>query len=102
MSVVESARAAMEAYGDKLIARGSFGEHFTDDVTIEIVGAGQTAQGRAAVEGMIRAFHEQMFDGKPELKTLIVEGNRAAVEGDFVGRHTGEFAGIAPTGRQVR
>ena len=56
----------------------------------------------AAVEGMIRAFHEQMFDAKPEIKTLLVEGNRAAIEADFVGRHTGEFGGIAPTGQQVR
>jgi predicted ester cyclase len=102
MTVVESGRATIEAYLEKLVARGPFADHFTDDVTIEIVGAGQTAQGREAVEGMIRAFHEQMFDAKPELKTLIAEDNRAAVEADFVARHTGEFAGIAPTGRQLR
>ena len=102
MTLVESGRATMEAYIEKLVARGPFAEHFTDDVSLEIVGAGQTAQGRATVEGMIRAFHEQMFDAKPELKTLIAEGDRAAIEADFVARHTGEFAGIAPTGRQLR
>jgi len=92
----------MEAHIEKLVARGPLAEHLTDDVRIEIVGAGQTAQGRAAVEGMIRAFHEQLFDAKPELKTLLAEGDRAAIEADFVGRHTGDFAGIAPTGRQLR
>jgi predicted ester cyclase len=102
MTVVESGRATMEAYLEKLAARGPFAGHFADDVMLEIVGAGQITQGRAAVEGMIRAFHEQMFDATPEVKTLIVEGNRAAAEVDFVARHTGEFAGIAATGRQLR
>jgi predicted ester cyclase len=102
VTVVESGRATMEAYINKVITRGSYGEHFTDDVSIDVVGTGQTARGRAAVEGMIRAFHEQMFDAQLELKTLIVEGDRAAAEADFVARHTGEFAGIAPTGRQLR
>ena len=50
----------------------------------------------AAVEGMIRAFHEQMFDASMELKTLLVEGDRAAaIEGTLLRRHTGEFAGTA-------
>jgi predicted ester cyclase len=102
MTAVESARATMEAYIATLVARGPIAEHFTDDVTLEIVGAGQTAHGRAEVEGAIRVFHEQMFDAKPELKTLVAEGNRAAIEADFVARHTGEFAGIAPTGRELR
>ncbi len=102
MTAVESGRATMEAYIDKLVARGSFADHFADDVTIEVVGASQTAQGRAAVESMIRYLHEQAFDGRPELKSLIVEGDRAAIEADFVGQHTGEFAGIAPTSRQLR
>jgi predicted ester cyclase len=91
----------MESYIQALGARGSFSEYFSDDVTIEIVGTGQSAHGRSAVEGMIRAFHEQMFDGQPELKTLVVEDTHAALEADFVARHTGEFAGIAPTGREI-
>ena len=99
---VETGRATMEAYLEKLGRRGPFAEHFTDDVTLDVVGSGQSAQGRAAVEGMIRVFHEQLFDAKPEIKTLAVEGNRAALEADFVGQHTGEFAGIAATGRFVR
>jgi len=102
MTMIDSARATMEKYLEALVARGNFGEYFSDDVTIEVVSAGQTARGRAGVEGMIRALHEQMFDGKPELRTLVVEGNHAALEADFVARHIGEFAGIAPTGRELR
>ena len=33
---------------------------------------------------------------------LLADTGKAAIEADFVGTHTGEFAGIAPTGRDVR
>ncbi len=31
-----------------------------------------------------------------------MDEGKAAIEADFVGTHTGEFAGIQPTGRSVR
>lgn len=102
MTVVDTGRATMDGYLDTLVARGDFAAYFADDVTIEVVGSGQTGQGRAEVEGMIRYIHEQAFEARPELKSLCVDGTRAALEADFVGRHTGEFAGIAPTGRDIR
>jgi predicted ester cyclase len=69
---------------------------------MEVFGTGQTAQGRSAVEGMIRYLHEQVFDGTPALKSLVVEREEAAIEADFVGRHTSDFAGIPASGREVR
>jgi predicted ester cyclase len=104
MTITESGRTTMDAYLQALTTRGSFADFFTDDVTLDMVGAGLSAQGRADVEGFIRSAHEQAFDGRPELKSLIVspDGQRAAVEVDFVGRHTAEFAGIPATGRNVR
>jgi predicted ester cyclase len=36
------------------------------------------------------------------VKNLVVAEGQAAVEADFVGTHTGEFAGIAATGKDVR
>ena len=33
---------------------------------------------------------------------VLAEDDHAVVEGDFVGIHTAEFAGIAATGRSVR
>jgi predicted ester cyclase len=102
MTATQSGRAMLEAYVDALVARGNYGEYLDDGVVVEVVGTGQTAEGRAAVEGMIRYLHEQVFDGKPELKTLVVDGDQAAIEADFVGRHTAEFAGIPASGREVR
>jgi predicted ester cyclase len=102
MTLVDSGRATMDAYLEALLARGPFADHFTEDVTIDVVGSGQTGHGRAAVESMIRFVHEQAFDARAEVKSLIVDGDRAALEADFVGRHIGEFAGLAATGRDLR
>jgi predicted ester cyclase len=104
MTITESGRTTMDAYLQALTTRGAFADFLTDDVTLDMVGAGMTAQGRAQVENVIRYAHEQAFDGRPELKSLIVDpdGRRSAIEADFIGRHTGEFAGIPATGRNVR
>src|SRR6266852_3122544 len=100
--VVDTDRATMDAYIQALVARGAFADFFAEDVTIDVVGSGQAASGRAAVEGMIRYVHEQAFDARAELKSLIVADGRAALEADFVGRHIGEFAGVAATNRDIR
>jgi predicted ester cyclase len=102
MTVFDSSHATMDAYIQALLARGAFADYLAEDVTLDVVGSGQTGQGRPAVEGMIRYIHEQAFDARAEVKSLIVDGDRAALEADFVGRHIGEFAGIAATGRDLR
>jgi predicted ester cyclase len=102
MTAIDTGRAAMNAYLEALVARGAFADYLADDVAMEVIGSGQTARGKAAVEGMIRYLHEQAFDGTAEVKCLLVDGDCAALEADFVGRHIGEFAGIAATGRDVR
>jgi predicted ester cyclase len=104
MTITESGRTTMDAYLQALTTRDSFADFLTDDVTLDMIGAGLSAQGRAQVEDFIRYAHEQAFDGRPELKSLIVDpdGRRSAIEADFIGRHIGEFAGIPATGRNVR
>src|SRR5215218_1801114 len=104
MTTTEFGHDTMGGYLQALATRGAFAGFFTDGVTLDMIGAGQSARGRGQVEGFIRFAHEQAFDGRPELKSLIVDpdGRRSAVELDFVGRHTGEFAGIPATGRVVR
>jgi predicted ester cyclase len=92
----------MQHYLDALIKRGDFSQYFTDDVAATVEGTDQRADGREAAEHLIRFFHEKAFDARPELKTLLVDQNNAAIEADFAGTHTGEFAGVQPTGREVR
>ena len=95
-------RKTMQQYLDALVARADYGRYFTDDVVVTVEGSGQRAEGREAGEQLIRYMHEKAFDARPELKNLLVDEGKAAIEADFVGTHTGEFAGIQPTGRAVR
>jgi len=97
-----TAREAVSAYMKDLAARGDYGRFLTDDVRLTIEGTDQEATGREAVVQTIRFLHEQAFHAEPELKNLVAEAGRAAIEADFVGRHTGEFAGVPATGRDVR
>ena len=95
-------RQTMQHYLDALIKRGDFGRYFTPDVVVTVEGTGQRAAGREPAEQLIRFFHQQAFDARPELKNLLVDQDKAAIEADLAGTHTGEFAGIQPTGREIR
>jgi len=95
-------RKVMQEYIDALVKRADYPAYFTDDVVATFEGTDQRAVGREAAGQLIRYVHEGAFDARPELKNLLVDDGMAAIEADFVGTHTGEFAGIQPTGRPVR
>lgn len=97
----ENTGRVMEEYLEDLRRRGPYKRHFSDDVAFTMVGTEIEATGPDAVEQTIRYVHEGAFDASPEVKTLVAASDRAVVEFDFVGRHTGEFAGVAATGREV-
>lgn len=73
-----------------------------DDVVFTTMASGEEHQGREAVQAMLRFMYHVAFDAHAEVRTLVCEADHAVLEGLFVGRHTGEFAGIPPTGREVR
>jgi predicted ester cyclase len=95
-------RQVMQDYLDALIKRADFSRYFASDVVVTVEGTDQRADGREAAEQMIRYLHQQAFDARPELKNLLVDEDKAAIEADFAGTHTDEFAGVQPTGRAVR
>jgi predicted ester cyclase len=92
----------MTAYLDTLMARGAYEKFFTADASLYLMGTDQEAHGREQVTGMIRYLHEQAFDAHPQIKCLLVDGEKSAIEADFVGKHVAEFAGKAATGKEVR
>ena len=51
---------------------------------------------------MLRYVYHEAFEAKAETRNRIYAENNAVLEGDFVGKHIGTFAGIEATGRQVR
>jgi predicted ester cyclase len=98
----EPVRETMQAYAETLLARGHYGRFFADEIEFEVMGTVQRTRGPAAAEQAIRFLHEVAFDAQPEITNILVDEDGAAAEATFVGRHIGEFAGIAATGNAVR
>ncbi len=97
----EGTGRVMEAYLEDLRGRGPYKRHFSDDVVFTMVGTDIEATGPDAVEQTIDYFHREAFEARAQVRTLVVANDRAAAELDFVGEHTGEFSGVAATGREV-
>lgn len=96
-------RQMMQEYLDALFRRaGDYSVYFTDDVVATIQATDHRAEGRQAVAEFVHHLHRNAFDAYAELKNLLVDEGKATIEADFVGTHTGEYAGVQATGRTVR
>jgi steroid delta-isomerase-like uncharacterized protein len=73
-----------------------------DDVVFTIMATGAEHRGREDVTAMLSYFYHVAFDATAETRVTLFGETNAMVEGDFVGKHIGEFAGIPPTGKDVR
>ena len=98
---VEQTEAAMAAYAEALLGGGAYETYFAPDIVVKDVDTGQEVTGPAAAKTLIDALHHELFDATPEITGLVVGEGRAALEATFVGTHTGEFAGIAATGKEI-
>ncbi len=72
-----------------------------EDAVFKNFSSGEEHKGRAEIGAMLHYMYHVAFDAKPEVTNLIITENKAVLEGFFRGRHIGEFAGIAPTNKQV-
>ena len=96
---VESTRKVMQQYFD---AQHGDTSMLAEDVVFTIMAMGQEHQGRNAVGQMLDYFYHGAFDATAETTNTMFGDGQALVEGDFVGKHIGEFAGIPATGKSVR
>lgn len=74
----------------------------TDDVVFTIMATGQKHETREGVLGMLKYLYQIAFDATAETINEVDADGSAVWEGNFVGEHIGEFAGIPATGRSVR
>jgi steroid delta-isomerase-like uncharacterized protein len=98
---IDETQEVVDAYFAALVAREDIAPYFSDDVVLELVDVGQRVEGRDEVVGAIVELHEQTFDATPELTNAVIGEGTAALEAVFVGTHTGDFAGIPASGKQV-
>jgi steroid delta-isomerase-like uncharacterized protein len=101
MSVTDT-ESTIRGYVDALLNGGDFASFFSDDVLWTTMETGEQVHGRDAVRDFIVALHTQLFEAAPEVRGLAVADGVACLEAVFVGRHVAEFAGVPPTGTEVR
>ena len=73
-----------------------------DDVVFRTMATGEEVRGREALAGMLHHIYHMAFDARAETRAIIADERNAVLEGDFVGRHIGEFAGVPATNKEVR
>jgi steroid delta-isomerase-like uncharacterized protein len=73
-----------------------------EDVVFTIMATGQEHRGRDGVMQMLAYFYHIAFEAGAESSNLIFADGQAVWEGEFIGKHIGEFAGIPATNKQVR
>ena len=76
-------RQVMQEYLDALVKRADFPSYFTEDVVATFEGTDQRAEGREAAGQLIRYVHEGAFDARMELKSLLADDGKAAIEADL-------------------
>ena len=96
---LESTRNVMTKYIDSGHSDVSM---MADDVVFTVMATGQEHHNPDGVLQMLNYFYHIAFDATAEIKNTIFAEGKAVVEGDFIGKHIGEFAGISDTGKQVR
>lgn len=96
---VEGTRKTMTRYFDSQHSDVSM---MAEDVVFTIMATGQEHHGRDGVLGMLNYFYHIAFDAMATSRVMLFGEQNAVVEGDFVGKHIGEFAGIPATGKDVR
>jgi steroid delta-isomerase-like uncharacterized protein len=96
---IESTREAITRY---LNSNHSDLSMMAPDVVFTSMATGDEHKGVEALAGMLHYIYHVAFDARAETRSLIVADNQAVLEGDFVGKHIGEFAGVPASGKTVR
>lgn len=76
-------------------------QYVAEDAVFINLATGEETIGREAIGGMLHFIYHVAFDAKAEIKNQVITETKALVEANFKGRHIGEFAGIAPTNKEV-
>lgn len=96
---IESTRKIMTQY---FSSEHSDVSMMAEDVVFTIMATGDEHKSPEGVLQMLNYFYRIAFEATAEMKNFVVADGKAVSEWDFVGKHTGEFAGIPATGKDVR
>lgn len=77
-------------------------KYIAEDAVFKHMSTGESWKGKAEVGAMLHYMYQVAFDAHADVTSNIITEDKAQVEGFFVGKHIGEYAGIKPTQKQVR
>ncbi len=96
---IERTREVMSRYWDSDHRDVSM---MAEDVVFTHMATGDEHRGPDGVRNMLDYMYRRAFDATADIRSRICTENQAVIEGEFIGKHIGDFAGIPPTGRAVR
>lgn len=76
-------------------------KYLTEDTVFIDMGTNELTIGREAVGNMLHHIYHVAFDAHAEITNTIITDNKAVLEANFIGKHIGDFAGIATTNKSV-
>ncbi len=96
---VESTHKVMEQYWSSEHTDNSV---LADDVVFTMMATGEDTHTPEGVAGLLHYFYRVAFDAVATTDNIIIGDGKALFEGHVVGKHTGEFAGIPATGKDIK
>ena len=95
MSLEETQRV-LEAYWEEHDPR-----YVAEDAVFTMQPTGEVIRGRDAIAKHLAGFYHGALEAEAVRTNAIFSDGKGVLEARVVGRHTGMFAGFAPTGRDV-
>ena len=94
----DETREVLERY---FAADHDVGDVMADDAVFRIMASGEEHRGPEAIGRMLDYFYNRAFNAEARPRNLVFGEGSAVGEWDFVGRHTGDFAGVPATGKDI-
>jgi steroid delta-isomerase-like uncharacterized protein len=94
---VEQTKQVLEAYWREHDPR-----HVAEDAVFVMLPTGEEIRGRESIAQHLNTFYHVTLDAHAEIVSSVFADGQGVLEAVVVGKHTGEFAGIPATGRDVR
>lgn len=95
---LEATRQVVTAY----LQNHGDSSYLAEDAVFTDMGTGEEYRGHDAIVRALDYVYHQAFQAEAHVRNTVIADGHAVAEGEFVGRHIGDFAGIPATGREVR
>lgn len=76
-------------------------KYVAEDAVFINMATGERHQGKDDIANMLNYIYHVAFDAKASIDNYIITEDKAMIEGFFVGKHIGNFAGIEATNKEV-